>query len=58
MSCNVGLTLLAITDDANLYTTFKSDMGRQFFKRNLDLFGFGKHVINPRFCVTLKDPFL
>ena len=58
MSCNVCLTLLAITDEANLYTTFKNDIGRKFFKLNLDLFGFGKHVINPYFCVTLKDPFI
>ena len=58
LSCNVFLTLLAITDDASLYTTFKSDIGRQFFKLNFDLFGFGKHVINFCFCVTLKDPFL
>ena len=57
MSCNVYLTLLAITDDPSLYTTFKSDIGRQFFKLNLDLFGFGKHEINPCFCVMLKDPF-
>ena len=38
--------MLAITDDASLYTTFKSNIGRQFFKLNLDLFGFGKHVMN------------
>ena len=50
MSCNVCLTVLAITDDASLYTTSKSDIGRQFFKLNLDLFDFGKHVINPCFC--------
>ena len=56
MSCNVCLTLLAITVDASLYNTFKSDIGRQFFKLYLDLFGVGKHVINPCFCVTLKDP--
>ena len=55
MSFNVCLTLLAITDDVNLYTTFKSDIGRKFFKLSLDLFGFGKHVINSCFCGMLKE---
>ena len=56
MSCIACFSLLhiAITDYPNLYTTFKSDIGRQFFKLNLDLFGFSKHVINPCLCVMLK----
>ena len=45
MSCNVCLTLLAITYGAILYITFKSDIGRQFFNLSLDLFKFSKHII-------------
>ena len=51
MSCNVRLTLLAITDEASLYTTFKSDSRRHFINLNLDLFDFDKHVTDPCFCV-------
>ena len=58
MFCSVFLTLFAITNEANLYMTFNNEIGRQFFRLSLDLFGFDKHVITHCFCVILREPFL
>ena len=35
----------------------KSDIGRQFVKLKLDLFGFGEHVIYPASVKCLKNYF-
>ena len=56
---NVGRTFLilfAITPDPILYTVFNNEIGRQIFRKCLDLSPFGKHVIIPCFCVTDKLP--
>ena len=41
--------LFDITADASLYVTFNKDIGLQFFKLILGLFGLGMHVIIPCF---------
>ena len=45
ISSNLGLILLAITVEANLYVTQRRDIGLQFLSSVLSLFPFGKHVI-------------
>ena len=49
---NVLLILLARQPDIILYKTFKSVMGRQFFKNCLGLSPLGMHVIIPNRCET------
>ena len=48
----------AITEDAIFYMTLRTEIGRQFFRRNGDLFGLGRQVIIPCLCVTDKEPIL
>ena len=48
--------LFDITAEASLYVTFNKDIGLQFFKLILNLFGLGMHVMIPCFWVILNEP--
>ena len=49
-----GLNLLVIQREISLYVVFSKEIGLQLFSRFRDFPGFGRQVINPRFCYWVR----